>query len=116
MPASSQTIIPTVLTGNIRARGSAALDDAALSARAEQLICPATGLTVAESWAAECAHLTSLPEILPEPFDDVGVRRVGIDGLVAFEGRQCSVPFADVGERVEVRGCTARCRCSRIAG
>ena len=79
--------------------------DAELSARAEQLICPATGLTVAESWAAECVKLTPLPEILPEPFDDVGVRRVGIDGLVAFEGRQYSVPFAHVGERVEVRGC-----------
>jgi hypothetical protein len=60
---------------------------------------------VAESWAAECVRLTPLPEILPEPFDDVGVRRVGIDGLVAFEGRQYSVPFAHVGERVEVRGC-----------
>jgi hypothetical protein len=33
------------------------------------------------------------------------LRRVGIDGLVAFEGRQYSVPFAHVGERVEVRGC-----------
>jgi hypothetical protein len=76
-----------------------------LRARAEQLICPATGLTVAESWAAECITLTPLPEILPEPFDDVGVRRVGIDGLVALEGRQYSVPFAHVGERVEVRGC-----------
>ena len=30
---------------------------------------------------------------------------VGIDCLVAFEGRQYSVPFAHVGERVEVRGC-----------
>ena len=79
--------------------------DAELTARAGRLICPATGLTVAESWAAECATLTPLPEILPEPFDDVGVRRVGIDGLVAFEGRQYSVPFAHVGERVEVRGC-----------
>jgi hypothetical protein len=79
--------------------------DAQLAARSEQLICPATGLTVAESWAAERVRLTPLPEILPEPFDDVGVRRVGIDGLVAFEGRQYSVPFAHAGERVEVRGC-----------
>jgi hypothetical protein len=30
---------------------------------------------------------------------------VGIDCLVAFEGRQYSVPFAHIGERVEVRGC-----------
>jgi hypothetical protein len=66
---------------------------------------PATGLTVAESWAAERTKLTPLPEILPEPFDDVGLRQVGIDGLIAFEGRQYSVPFAHVGERVEVRGC-----------
>jgi transposase len=79
--------------------------DAQLTARADQLICPATGLTVAESWAAERAMLTPLPETLPEPFDDVGLRRVGIDGLIAFEGRQYSVPFAHVGERVEVRGC-----------
>ena len=79
--------------------------DAQLMARADKLICPATGLTVAESWAAECTKLTPLPETLPEPFDDVGVRLVGIDGLVAFEGRQYSVPFAHVGERVEVRGC-----------
>jgi transposase len=79
--------------------------DAQLTARADKLICPATGLTVAETWAAERPRLTPLPEILPEPFDDVGVRRVGIDGLIAFEGRQYSVPFAHVGERVEVRGC-----------
>jgi hypothetical protein len=51
-----------------------------------QLICPSTGLTVAESWAAERLELTPLREILPEPFDDVGVRVVGIDCLVAFEG------------------------------
>jgi hypothetical protein len=62
---------------------------------------------VAESWAAERVGLTPLPEILPDPFDDVGVRRVGIDGLVAFEGRLYSVPFADDGERVEVRGCAS---------
>ena len=80
--------------------------DAQLTARADTLICPATGLTVAESWAVERTTLTPLPEILPEPFDDVGLRRVGLDGLIAFEGRQYSVPFAHVGERVELRGCT----------
>jgi hypothetical protein len=79
--------------------------DAQLTARSNQLVCPATGLTVAESWAAERPKLTPLPEVLPEPFDDVGVRMVGIDCLVAFEGRQYSVPFAHIGERVEVRGC-----------
>jgi hypothetical protein len=30
---------------------------------------------------------------------------VGIDCLAAFEGRQYRVPFARIGERVEVRGC-----------
>ena len=79
--------------------------DAQLTARSNQLICPSTGLTVAESWVAERPKLTPLPEVLPEPFDDVGVRMVGIDCLVAFEGRQYSVPFAHIGERVEVRGC-----------
>jgi hypothetical protein len=44
---------------------------------------------------------------LPEPFDTVVLRRVGLDALVAFEGRQYSVPFRHVGERVEVRGCAA---------
>jgi hypothetical protein len=80
--------------------------DAQLTARSNRLICPATGLTVAESWAAERSKLTPLPAILPEPFDDVAVRMVGIDCLIAFEGRQYSVPFAHIGERVEVRGCT----------
>ena len=68
---------------------------------AEQLICLATGLTVAESWAAERVGLTALPEILPEPFDDVGVRRVGIDGLVAFKGATtaCRPPISASGSR-----------------
>ena len=45
--------------------------------------------------------MTPVPEILPEPFDDVGVRRVGIDGLVAFEGRQlaCRSPMSASGSR-----------------
>ena len=32
------------------------------------------------------------------------MRPVGRDGLVCFEGRQYSVPFRLIGERVEVRG------------
>ena len=59
---------------------------------------------MAESWAAERPKLTPLPQVLPEPFDDVGVRMVGIDCLVAFLGWQYSVPFAHIGERVEARG------------
>jgi len=35
--------------------------DAQLTARSDRLICPATGLTVAESWAAERSRLTPLP-------------------------------------------------------
>jgi hypothetical protein len=45
-----------------------------------------------------------VPETAPEPFDLAVARVVGRDGLVAFEGRQYSVPFRFVGERVEVRG------------
>jgi DNA replication protein DnaC len=72
---------------------------------AGERICPATGTSVAEAWASETLHLTRLPETLPEPFDVVALRVVGIDGLVSFEGRQYSVPFRFAGERVEVRGC-----------
>ncbi len=42
---------------------------------------------------------------LPQPFDVQVHRRVGRDCLVAFEGRQYSVPYAHVGSTVEVRGC-----------
>ena len=42
---------------------------------------------------------------MPEPFDIAVTRRVGADCTVAFEGRTYSVPFALVGQRVEVRGC-----------
>jgi transposase len=66
--------------------------------------CPATGSTVAQAWADEVARLTRLPETLPEPFDLVATRQVGLDSLVSFEGRQYSVPFRLIGQRVEVRG------------
>ena len=79
--------------------------DRRLNELAEERICPATGLSVAQTWAGEQPLLTRLPETLPEPFDTIASRTVGIDGLIAFEGRQYSVPFAHVGERVEVRGC-----------
>lgn len=74
---------------------------------AQRRACPATGSTVWESWLAERTLLSSLPETLPEPFDLVHTRRVGIDGLVSFEGRQYSVPFRFVLSMVEVRGCAA---------
>ena len=82
--------------------------DARLEALADARICPATGTSVAEAWASERRGLTRLPETLPEPFDVVAVRVVGIDGLVSFEGRQYSVPFRFAGERVEVRGCAGQ--------
>lgn len=59
------------------------------------------------TWLEECRLLTPLPEILPEPFDVVVTRRVGIDCMVSFESRQYSVPFAYVGQMVEIRGCHA---------
>ena len=93
-------------------RGQVFADLAALQAwtdrRLEELAgerrCPASGTSVAEAWARERALPTPLPEPPPEPFDVVVMRPVGRDGLVCFEGRQYSVPFRLVGERVEVRG------------
>ena len=67
--------------------------------------CPATGATVYEAWTEERHVLTPLPEPLWEPFDVVATRRVSLDGLVAFEGRHYSVPFAFVHGHVEVHGC-----------
>jgi len=49
--------------------------------------------------------LTPLPDPLFEPFDLVATRKVSLDGLVAFEGRHYSVPFAYVGTYVEAHGC-----------
>ena len=66
--------------------------------------CPATGSSVFDSWQAERKHLAPVP-VLPEPFDAAVTRRVSSDCLVCFEGRQYSVPFAWVGQAVEVRGC-----------
>lgn len=67
--------------------------------------CPITGETVWDTWLQERSLLTPLPAPLPEPFDLALTRPVGIDGLVSFEGRQYSVPFGYVRQRVEVRGC-----------
>ena len=66
--------------------------------------CPATGTTVLEAWRQEIPRLQPLP-ILPEPFDVVVHRPVGIDCMVHFESREYSVPFRFVGRKVEVRGC-----------
>ena len=82
--------------------------DVRLEARAERLRCPATGTSVAEAWQTERQLLTALPETLPEPFDIVVRRAVGIDCLIAFEGRQYSVPFRCARQEVEVRGLAGR--------
>jgi transposase len=84
---------------------------AELQARSDQLLaesamrrrCPATGTSVVDAWMAERRYLVPLP-VLPEPFDLVATRVVSRDCLVSFEGRQYSVPFAWVGQTVEVRG------------
>ncbi len=68
-------------------------------------VCPATGGDVLGAWNHERAYLTPLPEPLPEPFDIAVTRSVGRDCTVAFEGRTYSVPFALLGQSVEVRGC-----------
>ena len=80
-----------------------AATDEAVRDSARRRRCPATGGSVFDAWQAERAALAPLP-ILPVPFDEVATRRVGRDGLVAFEGRQYSVPFAYLGQTVEVRG------------
>ena len=82
--------------------------DERLDGLADARICPATGSSVTAAFAQERPLLTRLPETRSEPFDVVALRPVGIDGLVAFEGRHYSVPFRFVGERVEVRGCAGK--------
>lgn len=85
-----------------------AATDTRLEERASELRCPATGNSIAETWEQERRLLTPLPETLPEPFDLVVRRPVGVDCMVNFEGRQYSVPFRFVGREVEVRGLAGR--------
>ena len=82
--------------------------DARLEERARHLRCPATGTSVAEAWEQERQLLTPLPATLPEPFDIVVRRPVGLDCMVHFEGRQYSVPFRFVRQEIEVRGLAGR--------
>ena len=77
--------------------------DRRMAASAERHRCPATGTSVAKAFTAERPFLAPLP-LLPEPFDTLATRTVGVDCMVAFEARQYSVPFRLVGERVEIRG------------
>jgi transposase len=69
--------------------------------------CPATGTSVVAAWEAERRHLAPLPP-MPEPFDTIASRTVGEDCMVAFEGRQYSVPFAYARATVEIRGTAGR--------
>jgi len=81
--------------------------DTRLERWCEQAVCPATGGTVQQSWQQELIHLRPLP-LLPEPFDIAVTRPVYKDCTVRFEDRSYTVPFAYVGERVEVRGCATK--------
>lgn len=74
---------------------------------ARRAVCPATGLTVWESWERELEHLAALP-ILPEPFDVAVTRPVHTDCMVHFENRQYAVPFIHAGQQVEVHGCAGK--------
>lgn len=80
--------------------------DAKVEAQSQRRICPATGKSVTESWAAEQRLLKALPSRMPEPFDLVKTCPVHKDCSIRFEGRTYIVPFAYVGQQVEVRGCS----------
>ncbi len=85
-----------------------AATDSRLEDRFRDLICPVTGTTIAEAWEQERRLLTPMPTAMPEPFDVVVYRPVGIDCTVSFEGRRYSVPFRFIGQQVEVRGLAGR--------
>ena len=85
-----------------------AWQDAQSQASSHRRRCPATGTSVFEAWCEEKGHLAPLPDPLPEPFDLVATRPVRLDCTVCFEGRAYSVPFALVGQSVEVRGLAGR--------
>jgi transposase len=110
------------LLGNVERRCFDSLEhlqevtDGKLDAWSKRAVCPATGKTVYESWEQEIEHLGKLP-ILPEPFDVVVTRPVHKDCRVNFESRSYPVPFAHVGQTVEVRGCAGKVQilsCGRI--
>ena len=82
-----------------------AYTDQAVLESAGRRTCPVTGESVQVSYEAERRHLGPLPVSLPEPFDLVQQRRVGLDATVRFEGRTYSVPFRHAEREIEVRGC-----------
>lgn len=80
----------------------AALDTRSALVQAQRR-CPITGTSIAEALRAEQMLLQPVPD-LQELFDCLVARRVSRDGLVSFEGRRYSVPFAWIERQVEVRG------------
>src|SRR5262245_25008394 len=79
--------------------------DAELDLWAEQRLCPATGLTVQQSFTAEQPLLRPLPALLPLAYDVALTRTVQKDCTIHFEGRAYSVPFVLAGLQVQVHGC-----------
>jgi transposase len=82
-----------------------AYSDADLDLWAQQRLCPATGLTVQQSFTAEQPLLRPLPALLPLAYDVALTRTVQKDCTIHFEGRAYSVPFVLTGLAVEVHGC-----------
>ena len=82
-----------------------AYSDAELDRWAEQRLCPATGLTVQQTFADEQPLLRPLPALLPLAYDVALTRTVQKDCTIHFEGRVYSVPFVLAGLPVEVHGC-----------
>jgi len=80
--------------------------DARIERADQHRLCPVTGKSVADSWAAERELLRPLPATLPEPFDLIKKCEVYKDCTIRFEGRTYSVPFEYVRKTVEVRGCS----------
>lgn len=81
--------------------------DERLGAWSRRSTCPATGLTVWESWEKEQPLLRPVG-LLPEVFDIAVTRPVHKDCTVNFEGRMYTVPFALAFQQVEVRGCATK--------
>lgn len=74
----------------------------------KRLRSPVTGKSVYESMIEEVKALRPCPDNLPEAFDVIVSRKVGIDCLVQFEDHSYSVPFPYTGSYVQVRGCVGK--------
>ena len=84
--------------------------DRRLREESRRRMCPVTGKSVFETWQDERQLLRALPEPLCEPFDLVKDCPVHKDCTIRFEGRTYAVPFAYMGQKVEVRGESGRIR------